>query len=749
MSLMLEAMCLLIAAAQVPQATLAGTVTGEQTGEPLAGAIVALTDLGRAAVTDSHGRYLLEEVPTGPQHITISFIGHSQRAVHALVPASGRLEINLSLRAEPLQLHTIEVRHQPAIPGLEEDSPGSDDKSLSIAAVRNHPLLSEPDVLNALEGGVAVLQPESPSGVHVRGGSSDQTGYLLDGVPIFAPYHAAGLFSALNPDALSEVRLSSSVPMPGHSDALSGTISATSRAPGLRTSMQGSVSTSQVRATVDGQVAGGVGYMLSVRSRAPNLPLGEQDPSYISAESDDLLAKLESRGARGQIRLLAYRSGNEIESSAHAEGTTSDAQRNSFEWGSQSFGAEWSRDWSGGKVGLLGWSANSDASADWLAVTGTEHLTSTRRDLGLLATLQFRNREAANIAGVRLERSRTSYAVVGDNGVAPWSHRAQTPAVSVFTQHSRRLISAVDIKIGGTLAFADTRPRLSPTVRLHWQPAERLGISASYARVHQFAQSLRNPESVVRNIFPADLYIGAGAPGIPVARSDQAVLSGEYQPSAGMRLKAEAYTRSTAGLLLAAPGASSPFSSGVISIGRGSAQGLSLEASAGARHVGVVAGYGVQRVRLVSGDSAYVPAHGTTHLFQGGVIVFPSATTSLRVAATGAAGRTTTTSTGILEWEACNLLDRGCEFGGSPAYGGDPLGASALPYYLRVDVGVRKHWHFGVAGRDAMVALFATLTNVLSRKNILTYTREGQESPQLPIGMVPRAPLVVGLDWRF
>jgi hypothetical protein len=131
------------------------------------------------------------------------------------------------------------------------------------------------------------------------------------------------------------------------------------------------------------------------------------------------------------------------------------------------------------------------------------------------------------------------------------------------------------------------------------------------------------------------------------------------------------------------------------------------------------------------------------------VIVFPSATTSLRLGATSVLGRRTTTATGGLEWEACNLLDRGCEFGGSPEYTGDPLGGTSLPAYLRVDLGVRKHWHVQLAGRDAMVALFGTLTNVLNRSNVLTYVRNPATGERVPVEMRPLAPLVVGLDWRF
>ncbi len=64
--------------------------------------------------------------------------------------------------------------------------------SLSLAAVRDHPLLAEPDVLQAPGGGEVALRPEAPSGIHVRGGASDQVAYLLDGIPVFSPYHAAG-----------------------------------------------------------------------------------------------------------------------------------------------------------------------------------------------------------------------------------------------------------------------------------------------------------------------------------------------------------------------------------------------------------------------------------------------------------------------------------------------------------------------------------------------------------------------------
>lgn len=749
MSFVLDAFSILLAA-QASQATVAGTVRDEETGEPLPGAIVALPDLDRVAATDGGGRYLLLDVPPGPQHITVRFIGHAQLALHALVPPGGPLEINVFLKAEPVRLHTIEVRPSVPLRGLEGgDSADLSDRSSSIAAVRNNPMLAEPDVLQALEGGSVVLQLESPNGVHIRGGASDQTAYLLDGIPVLSPYHAAGQFSAWNPDALAAVHLFSSAPLQGYPGALSGTVAATTRAPGERFGLQGSLSTTQARLTMDGQIGRkGPGYLLSVRSRVPAIPAGKHDPSYLEAESGDMLGKLEVQAAGGQLRLLAYNSGNEIEAAARVDGSTQLSRPNAFDWHSRSFGAEWSGSLSGAGVKLTGWSSSGDAGAGWAGNTGPTGLTYARHDLGLLGTVELGSDRAPTLVGVRMHRSRTDYRAEPDS-VAPWTVRANTPSAAGFAQHTRDLDRRVSLTLGASLGATRAGSHLGPSAQIRWKPPGRLTFSGSYARVHQLSQSLRNPQSVVSNVFPVDLFIGTGAPGVPAARTDQAVLSAEYVPFGGGRLALEAYARATEGLLLVAPASGGPFATGAFEIGSGRSTGVSVDAAVSGAHYGLIGSYGLQRTRLRYDQSRYVPDHGTTHLLHGGLIVFPTATTSIRLGATGALGRRTTPITGGLEWEACNLLDQGCEFAGSPEYGAGSIGSTALPAYMRVDLGVRKHWHFQLGGRDAMVALFATVTNLLNRKNILTYTDNPATGERAPIEMRPLAPLVVGLDWRF
>lgn len=745
----------LLLALQAAAATVVGTVRDGESGEPLAGAVVALPDVGRTAVSDAEGRYVLREVPPGPQHVTVRRIGFAPRTLHALVPREGELEINIALRTAPVTLRAVEVRPAVTVRGVDSgDSASFPDRGISAAAIRNHPLLAEPDALLALGGGDVVVHPETPSGMHLRGGASDQTAYVLDGIPVLSPYHAAGTFSAWNPDALERVQVSSAAPSPTLPDALSGVVAAATRAPDSRFQAQGSLSTTQARATVDGPlgVAGG-GYLVSARSGFPDV-IAPEEASYLAGETADLLAKVEASALGGHVRLLGYDSENELDAAAVAEGaeaTPPDLRRNAYAWRSRSLGAEWLRRAGGVAVRLRGWRASGGADASWHADGASSvSMAAERRDDGLLAVVERRASTTTTAVGVRVGRNRTSYRVTPDARDAPsLSLSARTPVVAPFVQHERPLGRRLAATVALSAAAVSGNVYAGPQAQLRWSAAPPLTVVGAYARSHQFWQSLRNPESFVGNVFPADLYVGAGAGGVPVARSDGGVLAAEYRPRGGMRLGAQAFLRDFHGLVLVAPRTGEPFGAGAFAVGSGRAGGFSLDGAVSGARYGLVASYGWQRVRVDTGGGRYVPDYGAGHVMEAGLILFPSATSSIRVGATGAAGRRSTPVSGAVEWESCNLQDEGCEFGGSPRGDAGHLGAARLPPYLRLDVGLRKHWHLDLAGRDAVVALFGTVTNVLARKNVLAVATDPATGARTEIGMRPRAPLVVGLDWWF
>src|SRR5262245_24167027 len=145
MTLAVAGLVKVVLALQAAQATVVGTVRDAESGRPVEHALVELTDLDRSVSTDSRGHYALPDISPGPHHITVRFIGYAPRTLHALVPREGSLEINIALQPTPTRLATIEVRPPLAIRGVEAwDTSASADRSVSMAAVWNHPLLSEP-----------------------------------------------------------------------------------------------------------------------------------------------------------------------------------------------------------------------------------------------------------------------------------------------------------------------------------------------------------------------------------------------------------------------------------------------------------------------------------------------------------------------------------------------------------------------------------------------------------------------------
>ncbi|HZI73852.1 MAG TPA: TonB-dependent receptor [Gemmatimonadales bacterium] len=730
---------------QGTQAQIAGVVRDAETGRPVAEAVVDLPDLDRLVVTDSLGRYRFSDLSPGPQHLTVRRIGYAPRTLHALVPSDGRLQIDIALHPVPVRLPNLVSHSGIALRGLEPaDTTPFPDRHVSASAIRNDPLLSEPDGLLALGGGEVSSNLESPEGVSVRGASSDETGYVLDGVPVFSPYHSAGLFSAWNPDALESVQLISSAPAMASPEVLSGTIAAVTRTPGPALTTQGAVSTGQARLAVDGPI-GHVGFLASLRTSFPDWAAPRNEASYLHGETHDLLGKLDAPFLSGSLGLLLYQTGNSIEPSIGADSTPA---RSDLRWSSRSAGVRWLRHLGPTTTRLEVWSAGSDATALWIGGAAS-NVAARRRDLGLLASVERNAFGSATSAGLKLQLSRTDYQAGDPAANRPaYQLKASMPIATLFVQHRRRLGSSWVEAVSASVVGAAGDIWVSLQNQIRWQLSEALSVSATYLKAHQLSQSLRNSESVTGNIFPADLYVTAGANGVPVARNDRYVLAGEYRPTGSLRLGVQAYVSSYDGLALVAPRSTAPFATNGFATGSATAPGISVDAAWSAPHFGLVARYAWEQVQVEHADSTYTPSYGSDQRLDLGGIVFPSPTWSVRLGLSGAFGRRATGVTGNFEWEACNLLDRGCEFLGTPETSGAP-GGIRLPTYLRLDLGLRKHWHLSLAGRDVMLAVYGSYSNLLGRTNVLTFVTDPASGTRSAVEMRPRAPLVVGIDWRF
>ena len=734
-------------ALQVAQANVVGVVRDRITGVELEGAIVSLTDVDLHAVTDTDGRFSITDVPPGPHHLSVEAAGFEPRALHALVPRGGRLEVNFALRPDPLTVGGVEVRPRIPVPHADDGSEGLDTHaSMSIAAIRNHPLLSEADAFGALQGGEVFVNPESPSGVLIQGGTGDQTGYELDGIPILAPHHTAGLFSAWNPDALAGVGVSYDSDV---SSTLSGVVRGRTRRPGNTIRGAAALSTTQSRATLDGPLGGGFGYVFS--ARAGRTLRKRNDSNYLGSESGDLIAKVEGPLAGGLVRALVYQNENELDLASVVDAPLpgrGGPPRNGFESTGTSLGTSWTRRIGGTALTVSGWHGSAGTAGDWSPPTGHTEVDAVRRERGGTVKAEAKLGGGALRAGVRVEGRSFRYDTGSDSDAPDLALASNTRLLTGFGGWRSPRFSDAEAEVGVSVTRGAGGTWASPRLALEWGPIPGLTFALEASRRHQFTQSLRNRESLATHVLPMTLAVAAGG-SIPVASSDQIVFSTVLMPAAGARVRSTIYGRRLRGFAQAASANPGPFALDGVSVGTGTVAGFSIDGGMSGTRYGLIGSYGWQRVRFEVDGSTYAPTHGVAHRAQAGATLFPTPTVSIRLGATGQWGRTATGFSGAFEWEACNLQDFGCEFGGTPQIETDGLGGLDLPPYLRVDLGVRKHWHLTVGPVSGAFGVYGTVSNLFGRDNVLSYGLDPTTGEVGAITMLPRGPLVLGADWRF
>jgi hypothetical protein len=89
--------------------TVLGQVTDSESGQPIAGAVVEISELNRRVISDQNGRFRLERVRPGTYGVLIRQLGYSP-LVDAWTLKTGENRITAGLRPQPIVLKGIEVQ---------------------------------------------------------------------------------------------------------------------------------------------------------------------------------------------------------------------------------------------------------------------------------------------------------------------------------------------------------------------------------------------------------------------------------------------------------------------------------------------------------------------------------------------------------------------------------------------------------------------------------------------------------------
>ncbi len=196
---------------------ISGKVSDKKTGHALPFANVTIVDAKLGGLTDSEGLYRIA-APAGTHVVRVQFLGYRPEEQTGVVVSQGKTTtLNF-------QLADIVVREEKAIEvsaerRLVEVKQGATIRSISASEIRNLPVQTVSEVLQQ-QAGVNIEGDQ----VHVRGGRSDETIFVVNGVTnrdLVTGNSTAGKLSARS---VSEVNVATGAYDVRYGNALSGVV---------------------------------------------------------------------------------------------------------------------------------------------------------------------------------------------------------------------------------------------------------------------------------------------------------------------------------------------------------------------------------------------------------------------------------------------------------------------------------------------------------------------------------------------
>lgn len=214
---------LFFAHSAVAQGNISGRVHDAESGDPLIGVNVIVPGTAQGTATDPDGSYTISGLSTGSYNIKVSYIGYETKLFTGIEVADGETtELNVEL--SPAVLSTDEevvvVGEAPLI-DVEE---ARTQMSVTSEQIEAAPVA---DVQGVIASQVGVMQ--SPSGLHIRGGRAEETGFFVDGVSAKDPLAGTGFGLDLGSNAFSEVSITTGGVGVEYGDVTSGVVNVQTR----------------------------------------------------------------------------------------------------------------------------------------------------------------------------------------------------------------------------------------------------------------------------------------------------------------------------------------------------------------------------------------------------------------------------------------------------------------------------------------------------------------------------------------
>ncbi len=535
-----------------------GSVSSREGGPVVAALVEAVPDWGgnvRVAQTDSSGLFGLPGLRPGRYRVEVMHLGYAARDTVVDVVVSGvvRLEFTLPVRALAFDAIVVEARRSRA---RFEETAGATVRDLAGDEVKGLPGLAEADVLRAVEVLPGVVSTSDFSAAfNVRGGAADQNLILLDGFPVYNPFHLGGIFGVFNSDMVRRAELLAGGFPARYGGRVSSVLTVESDAGvGDSAPIHGGVSLLAARAAASVRVPGGLlepvglergrvrvsgrrSYFDQVLRPLFDFPYHLTDLQFVAEAWN---------GEDGRLTLTGYTGADVLRLTGSTDGFPLELD---MEWGNDVLGARWRQGLGEARLDLRLGHSGFGTSIVFPEIADTEFRSGIEHGLGGVDVAVPMGRGLTLAFGGEL--ARLGYDNLAKSGGTVFRARKDEGWQSAgYVQGRWALPERWLLEVGGRVdawdpTSTDAMVMVSPRLALKRFVADgAAAVKLAAGRYTQFVHSLRDEE------FPIgiDTWVTAGAE-IPAVVSDQAQVGLEWFASDRWYLSLESYARTFDGVI--------------------------------------------------------------------------------------------------------------------------------------------------------------------------------------------------------
>ncbi len=204
-----------------------GVVSDSLTGERLPYTNVVILNTRWGAASNLEGFFLIGNIPPGAYEIAASAVGYERKVQRVNVGRVGPVVVNFDLVSKAVEFEEVVVTEQGKRELLEVNTSVH---ILDQEDIQRVPATVVQDVLRSIQSLPGIVSTSDVNArFYVRGGASDQNLILLDGMKIYNPFHAFGVFSVFDTDIIKSTEVYTGAFPPGFGGRLSSVVNLTSR----------------------------------------------------------------------------------------------------------------------------------------------------------------------------------------------------------------------------------------------------------------------------------------------------------------------------------------------------------------------------------------------------------------------------------------------------------------------------------------------------------------------------------------